>query len=259
MSTNTDYWKRVDTLFTRVFGAENVEVSSNLLRVFVEDEDERELAEALANMLYLEPPRDEVAHSNFLRFVEVAFDDEDEEEEDEDTEDEEESEDEEDSDDRSVNAIDEDGRSLKVLVTPDSHKFASKIYHGMLGNDDLSRYPAFMLDLDNFLSVYRNKNPEKNDGIDVASFLTTTESHPEIASFFEAAKKGKSGRSLFLSTLMGKLSSGDGEDAIAAFTSGNVEKFADAMGKIVESLLQDMPESKDDSSEGEGSDNEGES
>lgn len=232
---------KVDTIFTRVFGVENIERASGVLRVFVENEDDRAIANTLASVFYLETPRDEIAHENFLRFVEIGEDDwEDEEDvsEDEDTEEEDTSEDDEEA--PVINGIDEDGRSLKVLTTAESHKFASKVFHQMLGNDDLSRYPAFMMDLDRFLAVYKNKSPKQAE-IDVAS---SDSIYVEVATLLELAKKPKSERSVFLSALMGVMSSDAGMQASTSFAKGDVDGFSEAMGKVVMTLLENMPEAE---------------
>lgn len=235
---------KVDTIFTRVFGVENVELSSGVLRVFVENEDDRAIANTLASVFYLETPRDEIAHENFLRFVEIGEDDW---EDDEDiSEDEGEDEGEEDtSEDEEeetpvINGIDEDGRSLKVLTTAESHKFASKVFHQMLGNDDLSRYPAFMMDLDRFLAVYKNKSPKQAE-IDVAS---SDSIYVEVATLLELAKKPKSERSVFLSALMGVMSSDAGMLAATSYAKGDVDGFSNAMGKVVTTLMENMPEAE---------------
>lgn len=244
---NEQYFKTVERVFQRCFGEDNAEVSNAVLRVFVDNEQDRELAGQLANLLYLEPPRDEVASDQFLRFVEVAEDlddsdfseeftsDDDSDDDESDEEDDSEEDDDEDEDDDSdgeVNAIDDDGRSLKVLVTPDSHKFAAKVFHQMLGNEDLSRYPAFMMDMDRFLSQYKNNSPAPKN-VDIASILGIN---------IEIAKKSKSPRGAFLSKLMGYLSSDAGNKMIDAYSKGDVDGFADAFGDVITKLIEDMPE-----------------
>lgn len=72
--------------------------------------------------------------------------------------------------------IDSDGRSFKVLTTPEMHKFAMKVYTSMLGNtENMSNYGIFAYDLDNFLTMHKNTDPsfdgdeDDEDGMSVPS------------------------------------------------------------------------------------------
>lgn len=245
MALQENFTAKVEALFSRVFGAENASYEAGVLKVFVASEEDHELANYLAHLTGHAPPLTEVASDNFLQFIENAdadFDEEEYDDEDEgddgSTEDESEEEspddleeDEADSEDI-VNPIESDGRSLRVLTTSDSHKFASKIFHQMLGNEDLSRYPAFMMDLDKFLAVYKCKKAKAGS---------------EIAFFdIEIAKKGSSSRGVFLSAFMKALSTDAGVKIVNAYVKGDSDAFAEGMGDIVASIMENMPESSDE-------------
>lgn len=60
--------------------------------------------------------------------------------------------------------IDGDGRAFTVLVDPDAHKLAGRIYSQMLFNEeDMSKYGSFLYDFDNFLSLYMNPDPPEDE------------------------------------------------------------------------------------------------
>jgi len=80
-------------------------------------------------------------------------------------------------------SIDGDGRAFRVLTTPEMHKFAMKVYTGMLGNtENMANYGIFAYDLDNFLSMHINSDPnfdeEEGEGKDEDDGITV----PEAAS-----------------------------------------------------------------------------
>jgi len=168
-------------------------------------------------------------------------------------------------------AIDGDGKKLRVLTDVDSHKFADKLYTQTLGNDqDRSTYAAFLYAFDNFLFLYKNQNPEVEDEAEEASakvgrlalnrfidkfsaFLPQiTPEHAEA----ETAKE-KSARSQVLKALMKLMSGKHGISLTAAWEAGDVDRAADAMGNIMEGLLEQMPEPEDsDEDEEDDSDTE---
>ena len=90
----------------------------------------------------------------------------------------------------SVTPIDGDGRAFRVLINPEMHKFAMKVYTGMLSNNEnMANYGIFAYDLDNFLSMHMNSDPsfdeegEEEDGeVTVPEAASVTVS--EVASVF---------------------------------------------------------------------------
>lgn len=139
-------------------------------------------------------------------------------------------------------------RDLKVLIGPEHHKMATKLYVGLCNNQNLARFPAFTIDLDQFLQRYYVRPPVGSD-FDTADFgeeasaVEVVESVPfnaELASKLgdflneEIAKKGnKSGRAGFLSVLMKLISGDEGESIVNAFDAGDDEKLRGLMTEIV--------------------------
>lgn len=92
----------------------------------------------------------------------------------------------------SVTSIDGDGRAFRVLTTPEMHKFAMKVYTGMLGNTkDMANYGVFAYDLDNFLAMHINSETsfdddeeegEDEDGISVPEAASHSITVEEVAS-----------------------------------------------------------------------------
>jgi hypothetical protein len=159
--------------------------------------------------------------------------------------------------------IDGDGKDLRVLVDIDSHKFADKLYTQTLGNDeDRKTYAAFLYAFDNFLFLYKNQEAREDEPEEASVksnkvFLNTfidkfsafiPQGTPENAGA-ETAKE-KSARSQVLKALMKLMSGKHGLTLVSAWESGDVDKAADAMGNIMEGILNQMPE-PDDSDETE--------
>lgn len=245
MDIEESYWDKIESRFKRIFGKDNADVANGVLRVFVDNDEDREMACEFANLYCLTMPEDEVASDNFLRFVEISMEDEDEDDEEEDEDDgdllsdalEEVDEMDPEVEDfvaKSYDPLDDNTRQLRVLISAESHKFASKIYHGMLDNNDLSRYPAFLMDLDAFLQQYiGDGSGEEEEDVELASIISNFNLRLEVA-------KGKSARSAFLGAFMQALASDAGASLIAAFAAGDVDKFAEGMGTIVVGLIESM-------------------
>lgn len=167
-------------------------------------------------------------------------------------------------------AIDGDGKNLRVLTDIDSHKFAEKLYSQTLGNDvDRRTYAAFLYAFDNFLFLYKNPNADAEDDAEEASVktgkLVLNKFIDQFAAFLpqiapehaeaETAKE-KSARSQVLKALMKLMSGKHGIALTAAWESGDVDRAADAMGNIMEGLLEQMPEPEDEEGEDEGDEGE---
>jgi len=87
-----------------------------------------------------------------------------------------------------VTSIDGDGRAFRVLTNPEMHKFAMKVYTGMLGNNEnMANYGIFAYDLDNFLSMHQNTNTSFDDD-EEESGEDESISVPESASILTVAE-----------------------------------------------------------------------
>lgn len=141
------------------------------LVVYLDDTNDANLVPKIVEMYGYQPDPTEVASSNMLHFVETADFDEDEDEDDEESIDDESIDDDSDDEDEDgddeetegstsgggLNNLDDDGRSLKVLASPESHRFAAKIFQDMLGNENMAGYAAFLQDFDRFLVQHKGK------------------------------------------------------------------------------------------------------
>lgn len=129
-----------------------------------------------------------------------------------------------------------DESRLNYLIDRSAHKMASNLY-AALGNDDLSRYPMFLKELDKLLMKYKNVSVSEE-----ASF--SEEFIEEIA-----GKKEKSPRQLFLSELMKTISGDDGENVIRQWREGRFEKFTGSMIKIAKMMIEHSPSYKETASD----------
>lgn len=139
-------------------------------------------------------------------------------------------------------------RDLKVLIGPEHHKMATKLYVGLCNNQNLARFPAFTIDLDQFLQRYYVRPPVGSD-FDTSDFGEeasveqvpfTAELASQLKDFLaeEIAKKQKNGRAGFLSALMKLISGDEGDSIVAAFDQGDTEKLKELMSTQVISKLQ---------------------
>lgn len=151
-------------------------------------------------------------------------------------------------------SIDGSTRRLRVLTDVESHKFADKIFTGMLGNaEDRSGYAAFLLDFDTFLGTHRNRDDEEDGetASDTACDACTDHAIPlellaQIAEGYEpetaGRKREKTGRSAVLSQLMTAMSGSLGERVVTAFQSGDSVALAQAIGDVGTKMAAAMPE-----------------
>lgn len=229
--------------------------------VYLDDSNDANLIPKIVEMYGYQPDPTEVASSNVLHFVEVADFDEDEDDEesidDESIDDDSDGEDEEDGDDEEtegksggegLNNLDDDGRSLKVLASPESHRFAAKIFQDMLGNDNMAGYAAFLQDFDRFLVQHKGRGDIAFGGKRKKDSEISSEEDDffEVAfDLIETAKKKKEGRAGLLSALM-KAISGDAGDAIVkAWDAGDAEKLKELLGSATEKVASNLGKAKD--------------
>lgn len=157
-------------------------------------------------------------------------------------------------------SIDGDGKNLRVLTDVDSHKFADKLYTQTLGNyEDRSSYAAFLYAFDNFLSLYKNQNPEPEAEEASASKAASklfinkfiTQFSPFITGMDGEVAKEKSARSQVLKELMKLMSGKHGVNLTAAWEAGDIDAAGNALGSIMENLLEAMPVEEDEEAEEE--------
>lgn len=141
--------------------------------------------------------------------------------------------------------------ALKVLVTPDMHKMASRLYSVLGDVDNMSDYVTYMRDLDELLHRYGGiqAKPKGEDDEDdkEAAFLVEMAT---LATHLETAKKKKKdgknggwkeGRSGLLSALMGKL----GDRVQQTWDKVLPEDFKAAMSDVVSFMAQKLAEEQD--------------
>ena len=121
-------------------------------------------------------------------------------------------------------------RDLRVLIGPEHHKMAQKIYNSVCNNDNLGKYPAFLIDFDQFLQRYFKRPPVGHD-FDSSEF--GEEANAEVAALIEEAKKQKNGRAGFLSMFMKLISGDEGDSIVNAFDAGDSEKLQELLGIAV--------------------------
>lgn len=151
-------------------------------------------------------------------------------EDDEDVEDEEEEED-------AEPVINSKKATLKVLVNPEMHKLASRIYGTVNKSDNMSTFMEFLREFDALLNDYSTNNTEnaKPRGAseeEAAALLEVATEYLEHAKAF----KYKEGRAGLLSALM-KSISGDRGDAITkAWDNKDANKLEDLFAPVVKAL-----------------------
>lgn len=186
--------------------------------------------------------------------------------------------------------IDGGGKLLRVLVDSDGHRFAEKIYTGMLQHDtDRKGYASYLYGLDNFLFTYRNPTPPKDEPDDDAELASVTgdlafattdlliqlgqlpdedrtsleyltklllSPEGETARKKKGGGKEKGGRSGFLSKLMKAMSTSAGEKAVRAWENGDADELAEAFAALTKNVAATMPEVMDEGDDGEPDDGE---
>ena len=214
----------------------------------------------LASMYAYAPHPTEVASEGVIIFKETAgmLDGEDEEDESDDTdgmEDEDSGEDDEDEDEEEgpgeIDTIDNDGRALRILNTQEGHKFATRIYNVLLGNEDMGRYAAFLNDFDNFLHTYKGgdvtfASKRKNGGMESAGLDVLAQYFvSDDTGFFEtAAKKTKKGRAGMLSVLMKAMSGELGDKLVSAWDSDDSASLREALSTAIDKVIAAIPSDK---------------
>lgn len=157
-------------------------------------------------------------------------------------------------------------RDLKVLIGPEHHKMATKLYVGLCNNQNLARFPAFTIDLDQFLQRYYVRPPAGAGFDGEADFETESASADgakecacgiceaciedqvkdslieEVATMVAAElakgkKKQKKGRSGFLSMLMKAISGDQGDAIIKAWENGEKDELKELMGEVNDKLI----------------------
>lgn len=163
-----------------------------------------------------------------------------------------------------VASIDGDGRAFRVLTTPEMHKFAMKVYTGMLGNtENMANYGIFAYDLDNFLSMHINSDPnfdeEEGEGKDedggiavpeaasvtveeLASIILTSDGDAFLTAFGkylpETANSKIIGK-IILGIMVKIVGGAVGKALLAAWERRNKSAFERILFSIVKILLND--------------------
>jgi hypothetical protein len=126
--------------------------------------------------------------------------------------------------------------TLKVLVNPEMHKMASRLYGTINPSTNMSTFMEFIKDLDFLLNEYSvtNSNVAQPKGVKEEAFSAFEEALAEV----EEAKafKYKEGRSGLLSALMKSLSGDVGEAITEAWNSKKPEKLNDLMQPVIKKL-----------------------
>lgn len=198
-------------------------------------------------------------------------DDEDDTDEDEDDSDEDDEDDDEESDDPSAGAaakarIPEEDR-LRVLITPEMHKVASRIF-AMLGDSaDMAAYASFLRAFDNLLVQYGGiaAQPRNPDSEETKEAITESAFAIEMAALgdllIEEARRRKKkkkgwneGRSGLLSAIMKGLSGEKGERIQSAWDNLKPDAFSEAMGNVVSTAVAIIQKELEERGEGESKD-----
>lgn len=127
--------------------------------------------------------------------------------------------------------------TLKVLVNPEMHKLASRIYGTVNKSDNMSTFMEFLREFDALLNEYSTDNPENAQPRgaseeEAAALLEVATEYLEHAKAF----KYKEGRAGLLSALMKSLSGDKGDAITKAWDNRNADKLEDLFAPVVKAL-----------------------
>jgi hypothetical protein len=170
----------------------------------------------------------------------------------------------------SLDTVSDDSK-LKVLGNPEMMKFANKVFDMVSPGEDKSNYAAFLYNFDDFLLMHQpdssyteTDEPDDGDDEDLGGSSISEMAKMRFGEFIKAfpgdietaaahfinydgrlplelargkKKKGKNGRSAFLSVLMKGMSGDAGNDAIMAYGSGDKDKLKTALSHVVDKIV----------------------
>lgn len=248
----------------RSFHIEEVVANNGERRVVAHAGDEQgvRIIQELASLYRFKVHPTEVANSGSVILVEKAADeepDEDEElvgddfEDDEYDDEEDDSSDEEDGEegegDERLSDLGGGDGNLRYLNTAEGHKFALRVFTSMLGNEDMSRYAQFLIDLDRLFGGYVNKDSAdfgtRKKKIEEAMVEVANEMQAEEDAIIEEAKKkGKKGRAGLLSALMKAISGDAGDRLASAWDKGDSSAVREGLTDAIDDVVNKLPKAE---------------
>lgn len=143
----------------------------------------------------------------------------------------------EDEEDDAQPVINSKKATLKVLVNPEMHKLASRIYGTVNKSDNMSTFMEFLREFDALLNDYSTDNadnakPRGASEEEAAALLEVASEYLEVAKAF----KYKEGRAGLLSALMKSLSGDKGEAITKAWDGKNADKLESLFAPVIKAL-----------------------